>query len=303
MLHNNRLRLLVELQNRGSISAVAHTLNYDPSAVSHQLRILGQEVGSPVIEPFGRGVRLTDTGEILARYGREVMHLLDEAEAAVAAAMTEPHGVVRIATFASAAHTFVLDAVVAVKQIQPLLDLRVTHLRAEDAVQTLGTRDFDIAVIEEFPQNPAPIAPRTQAQPVLDDPMHLAFHRALEADASVSLTTLAQEPWAMEPEGTPARAWAVAMCRTAGFEPRVAFESADPFLHARIVASGAAAAFLPGMVLRGHDDGIHAMQLHGAQRRISLITRSAAEPNPSIRYAAEALAKTASAYRTSHASA
>lgn len=64
----------------------------------------------------------------------------------------------------------------------------------------------------------------------------------------VSLADLVEHPWVMEPAGTPARAWATASCHAAGFEPDVAYVSADMLVHARLVEQGHAVAFLPDML-------------------------------------------------------
>jgi DNA-binding transcriptional LysR family regulator len=55
----------------------------------------------------------------------------------------------------------------------------------------------------------------------------------------------------MEPNRTDAHRWAQAVCRTAGFEPRVQFESPDPYVHRRLVEQGLAAALLPDTVAEG----------------------------------------------------
>src|ERR671910_202137 len=60
MLDLRRLRLLRELNERGTIAAVADALQFTPSAISQQLAILEREAGVPLLERAGRGVRLTD---------------------------------------------------------------------------------------------------------------------------------------------------------------------------------------------------------------------------------------------------
>ena len=52
----------------------------------------------------------------------------------------------------------------------------------------------------------------------------------------------------MEPRETDAFRWARSVCRSAGFEPQVRFESPDPYVHRRLVEQGLAAAFLPATV-------------------------------------------------------
>ena len=74
-----RLRLLRELEERGTLAAVATALGYTPSAVSQQLSVLEKEVGVRLLEKAGRGVRLTDAGRLLSQHAGV---LLAAAEAA-----------------------------------------------------------------------------------------------------------------------------------------------------------------------------------------------------------------------------
>ncbi|MFC5180112.1 helix-turn-helix domain-containing protein [Actinomadura harenae] len=66
MLDLGRLRVLRELQRRGTAGAVAEALGYSPSAVSQQLAQLQREVGVRLVEKAGRRLRLTPAGEALA---------------------------------------------------------------------------------------------------------------------------------------------------------------------------------------------------------------------------------------------
>ena len=80
MLSLHRLRLLRELEARGTVGAVAATLDYTPSAVSQQLRVLEQEAGATLVERAGRGVRLTDAGRVLAEHAGRLLEAAEAAE-------------------------------------------------------------------------------------------------------------------------------------------------------------------------------------------------------------------------------
>ncbi|NUP30244.1 MAG: LysR family transcriptional regulator, partial [Streptomycetaceae bacterium] len=54
-----KLRVLRELDERGTVAAVAEALHLTPSAVSQQLTALARETGVRLLEPAGRRVRLT----------------------------------------------------------------------------------------------------------------------------------------------------------------------------------------------------------------------------------------------------
>src|SRR3954468_16759912 len=103
MLDLQRLRLLRELDARGTIAAVADALQYTPSAVSQQLRTLEREAGVRLLERSGRGVRLTDAARVLVGHADALLELAALAEADLAAAAGVVSGRVRIAGFQSVA--------------------------------------------------------------------------------------------------------------------------------------------------------------------------------------------------------
>jgi DNA-binding transcriptional LysR family regulator len=67
-----RLRMLRELEERGTLTAVATALGYTPSAISQQLGVLEKEVGVRLLDKAGRGVRLTGpVAEVRLGRGRD----------------------------------------------------------------------------------------------------------------------------------------------------------------------------------------------------------------------------------------
>ncbi|MFK0112083.1 LysR substrate-binding domain-containing protein [Streptomyces sp. NPDC091217] len=105
------------------------------------------------------------------------------------------------------------------------------------------------------------------------------------------LRSLADHPWVMEPEGTPARHWAMTLCRKAGFEPDVRFETTDLLLHLRLVEQQHAAAFLPDLVWSGRLPTLALRQLPRGQRtrRVFTVVRSGRSRHPAVLACREAL--------------
>src|ERR1700712_4100936 len=97
MLDLRRLRLLRDLELRGTIGAVARALDYTPSAVSQQLAALEREAGVPLLRRAGRGAVLTDAGRVLVGHAERLLAGVEEAEADLAAASAEVAGTVRVA--------------------------------------------------------------------------------------------------------------------------------------------------------------------------------------------------------------
>src|SRR5690242_19341607 len=122
MLDLHRLRLLHELSQRGTIAAVAHALQFTPSAVSQQLAVLEREAGVPLLERAGRGVRLTDAALVLVRHAEALLERAEVAQAELAAAAGKATGRARIASVQSPALNVAIPVMQALARDAP--DLR-----------------------------------------------------------------------------------------------------------------------------------------------------------------------------------
>ncbi|MEI5099209.1 LysR substrate-binding domain-containing protein [Streptomyces sp. PmtG] len=293
----HRLRLLRELKHRGTLAAVAAALSYSPSSISQQLSQLEAEAGVPLLEPVGRRVRLTAQAEILVGHTEALLERLERAEADLAASLTALTGTLRVAAFQTAALTLVPAALTLLRAAHPGLRVHVGQLEPETAIPALLARDFDLVVAEEYPGGAEPRPDVLEQEELCRDPLRLALPGPAAADdPRTGPRSLSGHPWVMEPEGTAARRWAMTLCREAGFEPDVRFESTDLLVHLRLAEQGHAAAFLPDLVwgaaafpavrpavtLRDLPDG------QGA-RRIFTVVRRGSSRHPAARAVRRAL--------------
>ena len=292
MFDLHRLRLLRELKHRGTLAAVAAALSYSPSSISQQLSLLESEVGVPLLEPVGRRVRLTPQAEILVAHTDAVLERLEQAEADIATSLTDLTGTLRIASFQTAALALVPTALSLLRDAHPLLRVHVTQTEPEKALPALLARDFDLVIAEEYPGNPDLRPAELEQEDLCDDTLRLAQPKATDtATPQEALRALADHPWVMEPEGTAARHWAMSLCRNAGFEPDVRFESTDLLLHLRLVEQGHAAALLPDLVWSGRPPTVTLRPLphsHRARRLFTAVRRGRGQ-HPAIQACRQAL--------------
>src|SRR3989442_10936366 len=61
-----RMRLLVEIERQGSLSAAAAEVGIGQPSASQHLRLLEAAAGQRLVERSGRGSRLTEAGKLLA---------------------------------------------------------------------------------------------------------------------------------------------------------------------------------------------------------------------------------------------
>ncbi|UXI82120.1 LysR family transcriptional regulator, partial [Streptomyces vinaceusdrappus] len=65
MIDLRRLHVLRAVSHYGTVTAAARALHFTPSAASQQIRQLARDLGVDLLEPQGRGVRLTPAAESL----------------------------------------------------------------------------------------------------------------------------------------------------------------------------------------------------------------------------------------------
>lgn len=301
MLDVNRLRMLVELSRRGTLSAVADALSFSKASVSQQLSALERDVGVPLLRRVGRGVQFTPQGNVLVAEAIGILDQLEHAQVAVAESLTEVTGTVHIAVFQSTAHSLLPGALNALREQHAALRVEVTESDPETGLVGVSSRDFDLILAEQYPGRTRPIHADLDRVVLVHDSIALARHPGTSeiadaaADATAALWSTRDEPWVLEPAGTASRAWAEQLCRTAGFEPDVRFEVADLTAHVRLIRAGLAVGLLPELVWAGETPTVALTPLPDEPRReIFSSARRVSAAAPSIRAVRRALASAAS---------
>jgi DNA-binding transcriptional LysR family regulator len=72
------LRTLAVAYDRGGLAQAAGHLGRTPSAISLQMKRLQEDLGIPIFRKRGRGLALTEAGEIALTYARRILVLNDE---------------------------------------------------------------------------------------------------------------------------------------------------------------------------------------------------------------------------------
>jgi LysR family transcriptional regulator, low CO2-responsive transcriptional regulator len=102
-----QLRSFLAVVRSGSVTAAADELVVTQPSVSAAITALAREVGTPLLERDGRGVRPTPGGEAFAPYAADVIGLLDTGRQAALEAAAASERILRIAAVTTAAESFV----------------------------------------------------------------------------------------------------------------------------------------------------------------------------------------------------
>lgn len=285
-----RLRLLLELTRRGTITAVADALAYTPSAVSQQLAVLEREAGVPLLERAGRRVSLTPAGTVLARYAESVVAVLEEASAALAATRESLSGPLRIGAFPTAARTILPAALVALGRDHPALELMVTELDPVAVPDAVRTGALDVALTSAYDYVPAEPDPALDTEPLLTETVYLAT-----ADPGrTSVGDWQDAPWIAGSPDTLCHTMVVRTCQACGFTPRIRHYADDFATVLALVAAGQGVSLVPQLGATAAPAEVTLTALT-SRRRTGIACRKGTRRHPVVAAFAAAIHRSAAA--------
>jgi molybdate transport repressor ModE-like protein len=266
MIDARRLRVLREVALHGSFSAAAQVLSFSQPAVSNQIARLEAETGTQLVERTRRGVRLTEAGELLARHADAVLNRLAVAEAELQELLDVRRGRLRLAAFPSAFVSLVPGAVAEFRDRHAGVQIALSEVGLEDAVDRLTAGELDLAVVFEYDLGAAARIPsELLVTPLINDPMYLvlASDHPLAARRQIRIEDLAGESWIQATQG-PSSFAIYDSWRRPGFEPRLVFETDDLMAVQGLVAAGVAFTLLPALALESLRDDLVVRSLGSA---------------------------------------
>lgn len=197
------LDLLRELAARGSITAVASATYRTPSAVSQQLRTAQRELGATLVEPAGRGIRLTEAGTLLAEGAVEIATATQRVQARWDAFCRSPSGTVTIASVPSAAEFLLPRMLTALSSTSTVAHCRTYDLSEAEFPALVA--DHDIVICHSVTSHAPAGVGDLHVSVLVREPLDIALpaHHPLAAQASLNVHDVADETWIGVPEGYP----------------------------------------------------------------------------------------------------
>ena len=280
-----RLRLLVEVQRRGSISAAADACRVgQPSATKH-LQTLEAAVGEKLVERDGRASRLTEAGRVVATHATRVLDTLEGMQEELRALRGAERGTLTLAA-STTPGSYVLPSILqCFADRHPGVDVDVVIGSSAWVAERVARRDVQLGLAGEVD-----LPDGILAEPFLDDevvgvaaPGTLTLRRG-RARAS----ELEPVPELVREHGSSTRAVSERALARSGFHPAKRWELDSNEAIKRSVAAGLGVGFLSQLVVedelrRGE---LVAFRLEGAEpmrRSVYLLRPDGREPVPSER--------------------
>ncbi|GAA1443997.1 LysR family transcriptional regulator [Nocardiopsis tropica] len=299
MLSVDRLRVLHTIATHGSLTAAAEALHVTNSAVSQQLTKLEREVGQPLVERNGRGVRLTDAAELLVEHTAKILSLVHRAEADLEAHRDDVTGHLRLSATPTAVRGLLPHALTSLREAHPGLQVELHEEEPHESVPSMARGDADLAMVIDWVGSPLALPAGMSRAPLLEDVGDIALpadhplaHRELlEPEEIIDL------PWISWSRGSICDDWLHGMIRARGGEPRVIHNVEEHQTKLALIAAGIGAAVMPRLGRGPLPDGVRVVPVQPALvRQVYAFWRTDASRRPAIRAAVRALREAAAVY-------
>ena len=284
---DGKLKVLQMVDHYGSLTAAAAAMCYTPSAVSYQLRQLAEQLGVKLIEPAGRGIKLTAAARTVLRLTAVMQAQWEQARSELAATSDESSGLFTLCGFSTAATHLLPFAAAMLSDRHPRLRVRVVEAEPARCFELLVAEEADLALVMVTADSPPLSDGRFDQQLLLDDPLDLVVQaeHPLAARKTVTLADAAREPWII---GTPGGAYhqlTVTACVAAGFTPYMAHQADEWETGAAIVAQGLGVMLMPRLGRIHSEWPVTRVRLSGEPvpaRRILATTRKGGAGHPLV---------------------
>jgi DNA-binding transcriptional LysR family regulator len=286
MLSLHRLRILREIEQRGTVSAAAKAMWMTPPTVSQHMSALEAETGVQLLERVGRGVRLTPAAKRLVTHAERMLADMERAESDLAIARDEVAGSVAVAAPSTAGRAILVPAAVALLREHPALELTISDLEQPESLIELRSGNLDIALGLEYTMSPALDPAGFDVEHLMSEPVYLAMPATHPlAGTAVRLEELRDERWFAARGPNPCRDAVLRATAHCGFEPRTELLSTiDYQLGLAAVSAGLCVMLVPHLALYTDYPGVTLQPLIDVplRRRIFAAMREGSRTAPPV---------------------
>ncbi|HEY4888814.1 MAG TPA: LysR family transcriptional regulator [Candidatus Dormibacteraeota bacterium] len=216
-----QLRTFKTVADLNSFSLAAQQLGLSQPSVSYQVKELEEAIGMPLLDRLGKGVHLTEAGEVLYSYARRTLDVLEEAGLALEEMRGIKRGKLRVGASTTVGIYLLPAALGAFKKLHPglVISLEIgTRARVQEQVLR---NELDLAVV-----GPALKDPDLAILPFVSDELVViapAGHK-LAGRRGLAMKDLQGQPFVMREPASGSRSSFEQAARKAGAKLDVAME-------------------------------------------------------------------------------
>ena len=224
----------------GSVSAAAEEMHLTQPAVSIQIGILEESALTPLLQRSGRGVRLTEAGELLANYAGRILDLWREAGEEMATLQGVFAGTLRVGAVTTAEY-LLPPLLVTFANLNPKVKVKLQVGNRDEIVRLLASQEIDVAIMG---RPPAELKTTSSAFAKHQMAFVASPKHAVMRDADLSIATLAGAHLLVRERGSGTRTTVERLFKDAGVPLRIGSEMSSNEAIKQMCAAGFGVAFL-----------------------------------------------------------
>jgi len=255
----HQLRYFAKVADLGNVTRAAEACHVSQPSLSQQISKLERELGQPLFERLGRGVRLTEAGKMFKRYSDQILSLTEDARTRVS---DDPDsGRITLAAIPTIAPYYLPGVLSRFAKECPRARVEIVEETTGNILRLLAEGDIDLAIL---------------ALPVQAEHVHtktlfteellavLPSGHPLARRPRVGLKDLVLEPFVVLNEAHCLTGATMSFCARHSASPLVTAKSHQLLTVLELVRLGQGVSLVPAMAVpRGRDDGREYRSLTG----------------------------------------
>jgi DNA-binding transcriptional LysR family regulator len=247
-----QLSTFCKVISEGSMTAAAEKLNLTQPAVSQQIRALEDELAVPLLVRGVRQVKPSIQGQLLFDYAKKILHLTQQAEAAIHTFSQELSGEIRIGTTSAFGLHLISPVVGLFLKHNTNLSLKLVYGSADQIISEMKKATVDMAILPDLKNEYGIEFDRYEERFVLLDEMWLV---GAAKDASIpetaKISDLTSRPWVVDAALYPGfRRQLQTLLDNQKVKIKATFESDNVGTLKRVIESGVGWGFMPSHSIR-----------------------------------------------------
>ena len=224
----------------GSVSQAAKELHLTQSAVSIQIASIEAAVGTPLLLRTGRGVRMTEAGELLQNYAERTLALWNEMGEGMATFLGAFSGTLRVGAVATSEYWLPSVLVTFVSE-NPKVKIKLHTGNREQMVRSLAAQEIDVAVMGNPPDELKPTSSRFAKNPMgfMAAPQH-----PLMSERKLTMEMLSEANLLVRERGSGSRTTVMRLFKEAGLHLRIGSELSSNEVIKQMCIAGFGPAYL-----------------------------------------------------------
>jgi LysR family transcriptional activator of nhaA len=280
-LNLHHLRLFRAVAHEGTLTGAARRLNLSQSALSAQIKALEASLGHALFERRGRGLVLTEAGQIALDHADEIFRAADDLSATLSET-GRARRALRVGGLSTLSRNFQISL------LRPMLGRADVEVVLRSGSQAELLRGLEALALDVVLTNLAPArdaASRYIVRRLAEQPVGLIGTPARLGAPAPLAELLAREPLILPAPETSLRAGFDALSGSLGLSPRIAAEVDDMAMMRLLAREDAGLAVMPPIVVKDELASgmlIEAHQLPGIAESFLAVTLGRRFPNPLV---------------------